>query len=97
MGDLVEFSNNGISHKVTVTGVTSGAVFTVQKATAGAGNMANGAINGSIIRSRPEIKEATKKKLLTPLGFEALKNTNNNNTQKSCRLFQNDCIRCICK
>ena len=81
VGDLVEFSNNGIAHKCSVTAVTSGSVFTVQKAEAGAGNMANGAINGSVVRSRPEIKEATKKKLLTPLGFEALKNTNNNNSQ----------------
>ena len=33
-----------------------------------------------VIRTRPEIKEATKKKLLTPLGYTAVKNTNNNNT-----------------
>ena len=47
VGDLVEFSNNGIAHKVTVTGVSGSNTFTVQKATAGAGNMGNGAINGS--------------------------------------------------
>ena len=88
VGDLVEFSNNGIAHKVTVTGVSGSNVFTVQKATAGAGNMGNGAINGSVIRSRPEIKEATKKKLLTPLGFEALKNTNNNNSQNPAGYFR---------
>ena len=50
--------------------------------------MGNGAINGSVIRSRPEIKEATKKKLLTPLGFEALKNTNNNNSQNPAGYFR---------
>ena len=88
VGDLVEFSNNGIAHKVTVTGVSGSNTFTVQKATAGAGNMGNGAINGSVIRSRPEIKEATKKKLLTPLGFEALKNTNNNNSQNPAGYFR---------
>ena len=88
VGDLVEFSNNGIAHKVTVTGVSGSNVFTVQKATAGAGNMGNGAINGSVIRSRPEIKEATKKKLLTPLGFEALKYTNNNYSQNPAGYFR---------
>ena len=88
VGDIVEFSNNGIAHRCAVTGITGSNVFTVQKATAGAGNMANGAINGSVIRSRPEIKEANKKKLLTPLGFQALKNTDNNNTQNPAGYFR---------
>mgnify|MGYP005732594761 FL=1 len=31
VGDIVEFSNNGASHKATVTGVTSNFVFTVTR------------------------------------------------------------------
>ena len=78
IGDIVEFSNNGASHKATVTAVTSNFVFTVTRL--GSTTLANGVINGSIIRTRPELKEGTKKKLLTPLGYSAVKNTNNNNT-----------------
>ena len=78
VGDIVEFSNNGASHKATVTGVTSNFVFTVTRI--GSTTLANGVINGSIIRTRPELKEGTKKQLLTPLGYAAVKNTNNNNT-----------------
>ena len=47
---------------------------------AGAAAMATGSITSSIIRSRAEIKEAQKNKLITPLGFDAVKNTNKDNT-----------------
>ena len=79
IGDVVEFTNANLPHKVKVTGVTSNFVFTVQNLKSG-NQMANGAISGSIIRTRPELKEGTKKQLLTPLGYAAVKNTNNNNT-----------------
>ena len=79
IGDVVEFSNNAKSHKVKVTGVTSNLSFTVQNLKS-SNQMANGAISGSIIRTRPELKEGTKKQLLTPLGYSAVKNTTNNNT-----------------
>ena len=79
IGDVVEFSNNNLSHEVKVTGVTNNSQFTVQNLKS-SNQMANGAISGSIIRTRPELKEGTKKELLTPLGYAAVKNTNNNNT-----------------
>ena len=37
-------------------------------------------MTSQVIRTRPELKEGAKKKLLTPLGYSAVKNTNNNNT-----------------
>ena len=67
IGDVVEFSNNNLSHEVKVTGVTNNSQFTVQNLKS-SNQMANGAISGSIIRTRPELKEGTKKELLTPLG-----------------------------
>lgn len=78
VGDVVEFSNNGASHKATVTAVTDNFNFNVTRL--GSTTIANGVINGNIIRTRPELKEGTKKELLTPLGYAAVKNTNNNNT-----------------
>ena len=50
--------------------------------------MANEAITGQIVRSRPEIKEAQKNKLLSPLGYDAVKNTNKNNTQNPSGSFR---------
>ena len=81
VGDIVEFTNNNIAHKVKVTAVTDAFNFNVQKVEAGAGNMTDSAITGQIVRSRPEIKEAQKNKLLSYIGYDALKNTNKNNTQ----------------
>ena len=78
VNDIVEFSNNGASHIAKVTAVTSNFVFTVDRLAST--TLANGAIVGSIIRTRPELKEGTKKELLTSLGYAAVKNTNNNNT-----------------
>ena len=78
VGDIVEFSNNGASHKATVTAVTNNFVFTISTITSA--SIANGALTSQIIRTRPELKEGDKKKLLTPLGYDAVKNTNNNNT-----------------
>ena len=78
IGDIVEFSNNGASHKAKVTAVTDNFNFNVTRL--GSTTLANGAVIGSIIRTRPELKEGTKKQLLTPLGYAAVKNTNNNNT-----------------
>ena len=79
VGDVVEFTNANLPHKVKVTAVTNNFVFTVQNLKS-SNQMANGAISGSIIRTRPELKEGTKKQLPTPLGYGAVKNTNNNNT-----------------
>ena len=78
IGDIVEFSNNGASHKAKVTAVTDNFNFNVTRL--GSTTLSNGAVIGSIIRTRPELKEGTKKQLLTPLGYAAVKNTNNNNT-----------------
>ena len=79
IGDVVEFSNNGAAHKATVTAVTDNFNFNITRI--GSTTLSNGALTSPIIRTRPEIKEANKKKLLTPLGFAAVMNTNNNNTQ----------------
>ena len=79
LGDVVEFSNNGAAHKATVTAVTDNFNFNITRI--GSTTLSNGALTSPVIRTRPEIKEANKKKLLTPLGFAAVKNTNNNNTQ----------------
>ena len=50
--------------------------------------MTNTAITGQIVRSRAEIKEAQKNKLLTYLGYDAIKNTNKNNTQNPSGSFR---------
>tara|TARA_B100000965_G_scaffold381032_1_gene378111 strand:+ start:3541 stop:10200 length:6660 start_codon:yes stop_codon:yes gene_type:complete len=78
IGDIVEFSNNGASHRARVTAVTDNFNFNVTRL--GSTTLANGALTSGIIRTRPEIKDAEKKQLLTPLGYAAVKNTNNNNT-----------------
>ena len=88
VGDIVEFTNADIAHKCKVTAVTDAFNFNVQKIEAGAGNMTNTAITGQIVRSRPEIKEAQKNKLITPLGYDAVKNTNKNNTQNPSGSFR---------
>ena len=78
VGEVVEFSNNNLIHKARVTAVTSNFVFTIASLTTN--NIDNGALTSQVIRTRPELKEGAKKKLLTPLGYSAVKNTNNNNT-----------------
>ena len=78
IGDVVEFSNNGAIHKAKVTAVTNNFVFTIETITSA--TLDNGALTSQVIRTRPELKEGDKKKLLTPLGYDAVKNTNNNNT-----------------
>ena len=88
VGDIVQFTNNGTNHKVKVTAVTDAFNFTVQKIEAGAGNMNDSAVNGQIVRSRPEVKDAQKNKLITALGYDAVKNTNKNNTQNPTGSFR---------
>ena len=78
IGDIVEFSNNGASHRARVTTVTDNFNFDITRL--GSTTLANGALTSAVIRTRPEIKDAEKKQLLTPLGYAAVKNTNNNNT-----------------
>ena len=78
IGDIVEFSNNGASHKAKVTVVTDNFNFGITRL--GSTTLANGVINGSIIRTRPELKDGDKKQLLTPIGYAAVKNTTNNDT-----------------
>ena len=87
-GDIVQFTNNGTNHKVKVTAVTDAFNFNVQKIEAGAGNMNDSAVNGQIVRSRPEVKDAQKNKLITALGYDAVKNTNKNNTQNPSGSFR---------
>ena len=86
INDIIEFSNNGASHRAKITAVTDNYNFNITRL--GATTLANGAITSGIIRTRPEIKEATNKKLLTNLGFAAVKNTNNNNTQNPAGYFR---------
>ena len=89
VGDIIEFSNNSVAQKVKVTSITSAYVMDVIKAGgSGADPMATGSITSSIIRSRAEIKEAQKNKLITPLGFEAVKNTNKDNTVNPAGYFR---------
>jgi len=78
VNDIIEFSNNNVSHKARVTAITSNYVFTISRL--GSTTLANGAITSAIIRTRPEIKESTRRTLLAPLGQRAVKNTNKNNT-----------------
>ncbi len=78
IGDVVEFSNNGASHKARVTGNIDNFNFDVTRL--GSTTLANGAVIGSIIRTRPELKEGNKKQLLTPLGYAAVKDTDNGGT-----------------
>ena len=86
INDIVEFSNNGASHVAKVTGVTSNLSFTVTRL--GSTTLANGVINGNIIRTRPELKQGEKKQLLTPLGYAAVKNTTNNGTVNASGRFR---------
>ena len=71
MGDIVEFSNNGASHKAKVTAVTDNFSFNITRL--GSTTLSNGVLTSAIVRTRPEIKEANKKRLLTPLGYAAIK------------------------
>ena len=86
INDIIEFSNNGASHKAKVTAVTDNYNFDITRL--GGTTLANGAITSGIIRTRPEIKEANNRELLTSLGFNAIKNTNNNNTQNPAGYFR---------
>ena len=76
IGDVVEFSNNGASHKARVTAVTNNFSFNVTRL--GSTTLGNGALTSPIVRTRPEMKDGEKRTLLTPLGYAAIKNTNNN-------------------
>ena len=76
IGDIVEFSNNGAAHKARVTAVTNNFSFNVTRL--GSTTIGNGALTSPIVRTRPEMKDGEKRTLLTPLGYSAIKNTNNN-------------------
>ena len=78
VGDIVEFSNNDASHKARVTSVDDNFNFGITRL--GSTTLANGSVIGSIIRTRPELKEGNKKELLTSLGYAAVKDTDNNGT-----------------
>ena len=86
VGDIVEFSNNDANHRATVTAVTDDKNFDITRL--GSTTLATGALTSPVIRTRPEIKEASKKALITPLGYGAVKNTNNNNTQNPAGYFR---------
>ena len=75
IGDIVGFSNNGATHIARVTSVDDNFNFGVERL--GSTTLANGNVIGSIIRTRPELKEGEKKKLLTPLGYAAVKSADN--------------------
>ena len=78
VGDVVGFSNNGATHIARVTAVTNNLSFNVARI--GTSTLANGDVIGSIIRTRPELKEGEKKQLLTPLGYAAIKSADNDGT-----------------
>ena len=78
VGDIIEFSNNNAAHKAKVTGVTSNFVFTITRL--GSTTLTNGAITSAIIRTRTGIQDAQNRKLLTNLGYGAVKSTNKANT-----------------
>ena len=78
VGDQIEFSNNNAIHSAKVTQVTDNFNFNIEVISAN--NITASALSSQVIRTRPELKEGNKKKLLTPLGYDAVKNTNNNNT-----------------
>ena len=78
VGDVVGFSNNGATHIARVTAVTNNLSFNVARI--GTSTLANGDVIGSIIRTRPELKEGEKKQLLTPLGYAAVKSADNDGT-----------------
>ena len=59
VGDIVEFGNNGVAHRARVTLLSSAYAFNVSKINTG--NMTNGGVNGAIVRTRAEIKEAQNK------------------------------------
>ena len=86
VGDIVEFGNNGVAHRARVTLVSSAYAFNVTKINAG--NVADGGVTGAVIRTRPEVKEAQNKELISSLGYKAVKNTNNNNTQNPAGFFR---------
>jgi len=86
VGDIVEFGNNGVAHRARVTLLSSAYAFNVTKINAG--DMTNGNVTGAIVRTRAEIKEAQNNKLLTYLGYDAIKNTNKNNTQNPSGSFR---------
>ena len=86
VGDIVEFGNNGVAHRARVTLLSSAYAFNVSKINTG--NMTNGGVNGAIVRTRAEIKEAQNKVLVSPLGYKAVKNTNNDNTQNPAGFFR---------
>ena len=81
VGDVVAFSNNGASHRVRVTAVTSNTVFTVARITSN--NLTNGSIDGAMTLIRPEIKFAQKRSLLTPIAKAAVKSTSTNSQGSS--------------
>ena len=78
IGDVVEFSNNDKSHKARDTEVTNNFSFNITIISSD--NISNGSLNSPVIRTRPELKQGEKKQLMTPLGYAAVKNANNNNT-----------------
>ena len=78
IGDIIEFANNNASHKARVTSVTNNFSFNITRL--GSTTIANGALTSPIIRTRPEMKDGEKRTLLTPLGYAAIKNTDNNGT-----------------
>ena len=70
VGDIVEFGNNGVAHRARVTLVSSAYAFNVTKINAG--NVADGGVTGAVIRTRPEVKEAQNKELISSLGYLSL-------------------------
>ena len=78
VNDILAFSNNDLAHEVRVTGITSATQIAIERVTSN--NIANGAINGNITLLRPQIREAQKRTLISPIPKDAVKSTSTNSS-----------------
>ena len=78
VNDILAFSNNDLSHEVRVTSITNAGEIAISRVTSN--NLANGAISGNILLLRPQIREAQKRTLISPIPKDAVKSTSTNSS-----------------
>ena len=78
LNDILAFSNNNLAHEVRVTGITNAGQITISRVTSN--NLNNGAISGNILLLRPQIREAQKRTLISPIPKSAVKSTSTNSS-----------------
>ena len=78
VNDILAFSNNNLAHEVRVTSITNAGQIAVTRVTSN--NLADGAISGNIILLRPQIREAQKRTLISPIPKGAVKSTSTNSS-----------------